>query len=151
MMKWVLKKSNGTDNPHAVELRMKPEFDPLVNAIYTIDYELFPEFMTVVSQSENWGFSSAYFKFYDCMDVPERHAVERFEGRRMKPAEVFISQEYVGAVLVGQPEFNQLILEYGHAMLQYKSQRDLVSAAWVNEMKKALSILTGLILGNGGH
>ncbi len=152
MMKWVLKKSNGTDNPHAVELRMKPEFDPLVTAIYTIDYELFPEFMTVVSQSENWGFSYAYFRFYDCMDLAERDVVERFEGRRMKPAEVFVYQEYVGTVLVGQVHFNQLILEYGHALLLYKSQRDLVSAAWVNEMKKALSILTAHVLGpNNGH
>ncbi|WP_291910524.1 hypothetical protein [Chitinophaga sp. CB10] len=140
-MKWVLKKSNGTDNPHAVELKMKPEFDPLVAAIYTIDYELFPEFITVISQSENWGFSDANFRFYEAMDPEQRAAVRSFEGREMRPSEIFISKEQSGAILVEQALFNQLVQEYAQAMMRYLPQRCTIEPGWNAEMQKALSIL----------
>ncbi|MBV7530130.1 hypothetical protein [Chitinophaga sp. sic0106] len=140
-MKWVLRKSNGTDNPHAVELKMKPEFDPLVAAIYTIDHELFPEFITVISQSENWGFSDANFRFFDVMDPEERAAVRGFEGRAMRPSEIFISEAQSGTVLVEQVEFHQLVQEYAQAMLLYMPQRNGVDYPWTIEMLKALAIL----------
>ncbi|SHL45198.1 hypothetical protein SAMN05444266_103379 [Chitinophaga jiangningensis] len=140
-MKWVLKKSNGTDNPHAVELKMKPEFDPLVAAIYTIDYELFPEFIMVISQSENWGFSDANFRFFEAMDMNERTAVHGFEGREMRPSEIFISQEQTGTILVEQVEFNQLVEAYAQAMLEFMPQRSRIDFSWTIEMLKALAIL----------
>ncbi|MFB6457843.1 hypothetical protein ACE38W_21410 [Chitinophaga sp. Hz27] len=141
MVKWVLRRSGGTDNPHATDLNMGAIYDPLVSSLYAIDYELFPEFLTVVSQSENWGFSNASFRFYENMDLRELALVPGYPGRKMKPDEVLIMEEQAGVVLMDTHCFFRLIFDYGSALLVNKASRDQVSNEWKADMHKALVLI----------
>ncbi|NIG56007.1 hypothetical protein [Chitinophaga sp. Cy-1792] len=141
MVKWVLRRSSGTDNPHATDLKMGAAFDPIVSSLYAIDYDLFPEFLTVVSQSENWGFSKASFRFHENMDQHELAQVSAVSGRKMKPGEVLIMEEQAGAVLLDSASFFRLVFDYGSALLANKASRDLVANEWKADMHRALALI----------